>query len=161
MIGRAYVVAVAFACGADCRTWAAFLSDEERDELEHALRWLFKLGHTVSHSVQPVPQLRGAEDLDMALRGRVGSYVMNAVSGCTLLDPEPKPWMLVPVWSFEEEQDGFPSSSARFLSTDVEVSAVPSFDEEVGFALPGRKGLWLPFILPSTAAGSIAGADDK
>jgi len=155
MIGRAYVVVVAFACGADCRGWVTFLKDEERNELEHAMRWLFKLGHIVSHAITPLRRLGFAQDLNSAIRRRVGGFVMDAVVGCRLEQPDLKPWMLVPVWSFEEEKDGFPVSTARFLSMDVEVSAVPTFDEEVGFELPGRSGLWAPFILPSADAHRV------
>ena len=143
-----YLVAVTFASPAKTRCWLVTLSELHRAELERALGWFAKLGHSATYSVAIAEKVSGWGELRLLLREEAGSIVWDAVEGCPLTQPEELPFMLVPVWPFDDERDGFPVSSARFQGVDIEVSAVPSFDEEQGFSIPGRPGLWLPFIMP-------------
>jgi hypothetical protein len=58
---------------------------------------------------------------------------------------------LIPVWGFEDDDAGYPTATARVLGLDVELSALPSGDDEVGFTIPGRESLFLPLIQPWSA----------
>ena len=141
-------VSVVYAAGADVSNWQ--LVGDER-EVREALAWLFKLGHVVSYSIRPGTVPVSTLSLLGILRDRVGWLVMDAIAGCPLPTPDPSATMLVPVWYFIRNADGMLVSTARFQGTDVEITAMPSIDEETGFRIAGQDGLFLPVIMPYPA----------
>jgi hypothetical protein len=152
MTRQEITVAAAFARGGDVASWAVSLNPEEMQQVELLLGWLFKLGHLAAYAIPSGSSAHTMESFLDAFRARLGAIVVEATLGCALLAPEPAPAYLVPVWPFDHERYGAPASTARFLGVDVPVAARRPAEEEDGFEIEEREGLWLPLIIPDDDA---------
>lgn len=155
---RPHSISIATAFGGQLFSSVVLLGTDERKQLELMLGWLFKLGHLAGYSLKSIGCLGDAEEAVRSLRRLFGEVLVDSIAGCELSDPELPPAYLVPVWHFDRGEGGWPVATANFLGTDVEVTAVRSLDEEVGFPIPGEEGLFLPLIMPVSALCSAAAA---
>jgi hypothetical protein len=151
MTRRAFCVSVAFASGADIQAWVAFMSPADRESVETVLAWLTKLGHVAAFSLLSVCCSSDGETVVTGARTRLGDILIDSVVGCDQPVADPAPSFLIPVWDFEDDDAGYPTATARFLGLDVELSALPSDHDEVGFTIFGRESLSLPLIQPWSA----------
>ena len=137
-------VAFCLSRGATLHVHDASLTTTEAGEIGGVLAWLARQGHVACFTIQPpAPAGEGREGVLAALRRALGDLTVDADLAAEPPPPEPEPAFLVPVWAFDHEVGGQPATTANFLGLDLELVASPSPDEEVGFALPVRLGLWL------------------
>lgn len=143
----ARLIAVAFANRADLLCWRLRSQGDEGEEIDQALSTLQALGHVAAYSVGEVETV-DRQGFMAALRDRLGPIVDDAVACRPPPLGDPPPAFLMPVWPFDHEVDGQPSSTGRLLGLDLQLTATPTSDEEVGAHLPGRDGLWLIHAQP-------------
>ena len=148
MIRSLFSVAYATGWGAGLKSWRFEATDSERQELERDLAWLVRLGHVVAFHVSKPSETLTALQLREVLVARFGDLTMEAIRGQPLMRPEPAAAFLAAVGPFTRDKNDVLSSTLRFLNTEAEVLAFPSFDDEAGFPLPGREGLYLPLFMP-------------
>ena len=145
---RLKVVSWVSAAGADIEVCEVHLDGSQEAALEQILGWLYKLGHVVSFALHESSAQLQFKDMRERLTRSFGSLVTDAIWECELTDREPAAAFLTAVAPFDEGDAGVLTSTMRFLNTEVEVVAFPSFSEEAGFTTRGRKGLYLPLFLP-------------
>ena len=153
-------IAFATTRGASLHVIDADLSAAEVEEVETVLAWLVRQGQVAAFSIAaPMPAVAGRQGALWALRVTFGALTVEANLAAGPPPPEPPPAFLAAVWPFDHEVDGLPATTANFLGLDLELVASPSPSEEVGFALPGRQGLWL--VRARVCSGSLGAEGDE
>ena len=147
----AYLCAVAFAWKGEVVAWALRLTSEQAEALRSLLEGLGHLGHIAAYTIAPFPGITNEAQLEDALRDRLGDIVVEAVKRSSRTGALPTLSLLVPVSAFDTDAEGLLVATARFLSAEAEVTAVSSFDEEIGFPVSGCTGLFLPLVMPFSA----------
>ncbi len=127
--------------------WLANLTALQVEQVERMLESLRQLGHVATYAAGPLRELGWVDPIER-LRFRCGSLAVDACLNASADRDQAPPGYLMPVWPFDHEIDGSPASTAQFIGLDLTVTASPSFDEEIGVALPGRAGLWLIHARP-------------
>lgn len=141
------LVAVAFSVGADVAIWRLSLMPEEAGQLSRALSMLKDLGHVAAYAIE------SDRDCDRStligdIQSRCGSSVVAACLKTDVYQEQVGPAFLMPVWAFDHRQNGDLASTAQLLGTDLEMTATPSANEEVGACLPGHPGRWFLHARP-------------
>ena len=141
-----HLVAVCFSDGADVAVWRVEMDDEQRRRLTAVLTTLITIGHVAAFAIDEERHCSWLQLVD-GIAGRVGEFVIDA---CTASSPPemPMPAFVMPIWPFDHEIGEAPAATAQFLGLDLEVTAIPSSDEELGVSLPGRGGRWLIHARP-------------
>ncbi len=143
-----HYVALSLCQGATVTAHEVDLSPAEADELAGLFAWLVRQGQVACAAVQPASAMLGLQEMLEALRQTLGGLVVDANLAAGSPPQEPAPAFLLPVWPFDHDLGGQPASTGVFLGLDLELVASPSPDEEVGFPLPGRAGLWVVHARP-------------
>lgn len=141
-----HLVAVCFASGADVAVWRVRMEEEQHKRLTAVLTTLLALGHVATFVIDEERHC-GWQQLVNGIADRIGGHVLDA---CMESSPPrlPMPAFVMPVWPFDHEIGATPASTAQFLGLDLELTATPSSDEELGAFLPGRSGRWLIHARP-------------
>jgi hypothetical protein len=137
------VVSIAFTNGADLLALIALLTPSEVNQLDGVLQTLVSFGVVAAFSVATSKPARPMLDTIDTLRARCGPLTVDAALRAGKPRFEPAATYLLPAWPFDHDRGGWPASTAKFLSLDLELLAFPSPDEEVGITIPGRAGQWL------------------
>lgn len=141
------IVAIAFAHTAEVSAWQTSVTREERELIERTLRNLSDLGQVASFSVQSGGSVAVDSIVD-DLRMRLGGITVDACSSAPAPREYEPPAFLMPVWPFDYLVNGAPTTTSLLLGCDLELTATPSPDEELGAHLPGRVGRWLIHARP-------------
>jgi hypothetical protein len=148
MTAKLWSVTLATAYGAQIEGWQVNAGIAGKEVLCRELSFLANLGHIVGFSITPAAQPMDLSQVRERLVAHFGDLVMDAIRGQPLVRPEPAAAFFAAVAPFTGSEEGVLSSTLRFLNTEAEILAFPSFDDEAGFPLPGREGLYLPLFMP-------------